>query len=60
MTAEVWSFGLITDGIQSGWKTLPTSSPILVEWPCQEQHESCSTTSTPVLDISTPTNTKGV
>ena len=49
-TTEVRCSGRITGGMRSSWTTLrdsvlssPTSSPILLEWPCQERRGSVIT-----------------
>ena len=66
-TTVVQHTGLITDGMQVGWRTLwdtilssLTSAPTILEWPCQEQCGSSLTTSVPVLNVSTPAHTNGV
>jgi len=67
ITTEMWPSGRITNGMRSGWRTLrdsvlssPTSAPILLEWPCQEQPGSGLTDSAPLLDFSDPAYTNGI
>jgi len=66
-TAEVSRSGWVIDGMRSGWTTLwdsvlssPTSAPILLEWPCQEEPEPGLTASAPVSDVSASAYTNGI
>jgi len=62
-SAALWR---ITNGMWSGWRTLwdpvllsPTSALTPLEWPCQEQRGSGSSTSTPVSNVSAPAYING-
>ena len=57
-TSKLWGFRRITDGMQSGWKTLQDSilsssrcATTLLDGPCQEQLGSGLSASALVLDI---------
>jgi len=62
-TDEVRASEQITDGIPSGWRTLPdsvfqppTSAPTLLDWPYQDQRGSGLTAVASVSDVSAYTN----
>ena len=66
-TVQVWHSGLVTEGMRCGWRTLrdsafssPTSAPILLKWPGQEQRGSGLSVPAPISDVSSPAYTNGV